>query len=81
MTANGFWRLIKRISDVVGLPGPAVSPHVFRHTFATDLMAGGADLRVLQLLMGHESIKTTSVYLRTSKQQLKKVHAKHHPRG
>lgn len=77
---NAIWRLVKTCATQAGLP-PAVSPHTLRHSFATHLLAGGADLRVVQELLGHASIATTQLYTRVEVGRLKKVHAQCHPRS
>lgn len=80
MTRQGFWYLIKRRARQVGLV-KLPSPHVMRHAFATHLLNHGADLRVVQLLLGHADIATTQIYTHVARERLKQLHAKHHPRG
>jgi integrase/recombinase XerD len=80
MTRQGFWYLIKRRANQIGMPKPP-SPHVLRHAFATHLLNHGADLRVVQLLLGHADIVTTQIYTHVARERLKQLHAKHHPRG
>ena len=76
-----FWQLVKRHAASAGIDPARISPHGLRHSFATHLLNHGADLRALQMLLGHSSLSTTQIYTLVAREQLKRLHARHHPRG
>ena len=81
ITRQAFWHRIKIYATKAGLENNKISPHILRHAFATHLLTNGADLRVVQLLLGHSDLNTTQIYTEVAKRRLQNLHGAHHPRG